>query len=159
MAVLLLLFMSSVLVINASQQTDNRWTPMPPANNDQYTPVSSNTIVKKHGYVASYKPSKETARQLNTGSAQQNRLIVRREDVNTFSSIFGNIGEGLLWLNLFLGNKMNHENVTEQIDALTENMQVTKDTLLEKLEENTESLHTVEEILNKTYSDAVEDLF
>ena len=57
MAVLLLLFMSSVLVISTSHQTDNRWTPMPPANNDQYTPVSINTIVKKHGY---YIPAKET---------------------------------------------------------------------------------------------------
>ena len=57
MAVLLLLFMSSVLVISTSHQTDNRWTPMPPPNNDQYSPVSSNTIVKKHGY---YIPAKET---------------------------------------------------------------------------------------------------
>ena len=29
---------------------------------------------------------------------------------------------------------MNHENVTDQIDALAEDLQVTKDTLLQKLE-------------------------
>merc|ERR1712013_88836 len=70
----------------------------------------------------------------------------------------GNIGEGLLWLNLFLGNKMNHENVTDQIDALAEDLQVTKDTLLQKLKENTDTLQALEDILNQTNSGPVEDL-
>ena len=49
---------------------------------------------------------------------------------------------GLLWLNLFLGNKMNHDNVTEQIGSLALDLQSTKETLLTKLEVNI-SLHVV----------------
>merc|ERR1712013_862051 len=45
--------------IHTSHQNDNRWTPMPPTNNDEYSHVPSNTLVKKHGYYSSYKPVKE----------------------------------------------------------------------------------------------------
>ena len=38
---------------------------------------------------------------------------------------------------------MAHENVTDQIDALTEDLQVTKDTLLAKLEVNIITFNTL----------------
>ena len=38
---------------------------------------------------------------------------------------------------------MNHENVTEQIDALAEDLQGTKDTLLAKLEVNITTFNTL----------------
>ena len=65
MAVLLLLLLSCVLVVHTSQQNGNRWTPMPPANNDEYTHVPSNTLVKKRGYYSSFKPVTEIVSMMN----------------------------------------------------------------------------------------------
>ena len=38
---------------------------MPPANNDEYTHVPSNTLVKKRGYYSSFKPVTEIVSMMN----------------------------------------------------------------------------------------------
>ena len=87
---------------------------------------------------------------MSTHSPQYLEILVVRFHQDIVHFIHIQYQEGLLWLNLFLGNKMNHENVTkqienvtDQIDALAEDLQVTKDTLLQKLEVNINTFNTL----------------